>query len=49
MSDIPSSAPVTSASHRSPDERLAHNRLGIAGIVFFVVAAAAPLQPQMGP
>ena len=31
-----------------PDERLAPNRLGIAGIVFFVVAAAAPLVGMTG-
>jgi amino acid transporter len=48
MSDIPS-APVTAASHDlPPGERLARNRLGIAGIIFFVVAAAAPLVGMTG-
>ena len=32
----------------APDESLAKNRLGVAGIVFFVVAAAAPLVGMTG-
>ncbi|WP_370287733.1 APC family permease [Nocardioides sp.] len=35
-------------SRRSGEEKLAPNRLGIAGIVFFVVAAAAPLVGMTG-
>ena len=39
-------APTESAGPPAPvDETLKSNRLGIAGIVFFVVAAAAPAVP----
>jgi amino acid transporter len=42
----------TTSAHAKPDsaptEHLAANRLGIAGIVFFVVAAAAPLVGMTG-
>ena len=49
MSDPQSTAPVTRPTHDlPPDETLAANRLGIAGIVFFVVAAAAPLVGMTG-
>lgn len=43
------SAPVTAHEngHRA-DESLASNRLGVAGVVFFVVAAAAPLVGMTG-
>ena len=34
--------------HGGADESLAKNRLGVAGIVFFVVAAAAPLVGMTG-
>jgi amino acid transporter len=49
MSDPQSTAPVTGhPRHLPPDESLAANRLGVAGIVFFVVAAAAPLVGMTG-
>lgn len=41
-------APAASAHSLPPDESLSANRLGIAGIVFFVVAAAAPLVGMTG-
>ena len=41
-------APARPAPDLAPDETLAANRLGIAGIVFFVVAAAAPLVGMTG-
>lgn len=42
-------APAPAPDNALPaDERLAANRLGIAGIVFFVVAAAAPLVGMTG-
>lgn len=42
-------APAPAPGNALPsDERLAANRLGIAGIVFFVVAAAAPLVGMTG-
>ena len=41
-------AHVSGPDHLPADERLAPNRLGIAGIVFFVVAAAAPLVGMTG-
>ncbi|HEX6967644.1 MAG TPA: APC family permease [Micromonosporaceae bacterium] len=41
-------ASPTSTSHDSPPKTLARDRLGVAGIVFFVVAAAAPLVGMTG-
>ena len=42
-------APPIASPHSQPaDESLAANRLGIAGVVFFVVAAAAPLVGMTG-
>lgn len=40
--------PLAPAPTLDPDESLARNRLGVAGIVFFVVAAAAPLVGMTG-
>src|SRR4051794_21985774 len=34
--------------HTAPDEQLSSGRLGVLGIVFFVVAAAAPLVGMTG-
>src|SRR4029450_12462910 len=48
MSDTSSTTPLATPSHHPPSESLARNRLGIAGIVFFVVAAAAPLVGMTG-
>lgn len=42
------SAPTAAHSGLPPEESLAANRLGIVGIVFFVVAAAAPLVGMTG-
>jgi len=47
MSGTPTAAHVP-APELQPDETLAANRLGIPGIVFFVVAAAAPLVGMTG-
>ena len=41
-------APLAPAPTLDPDESLAKNRLGVIGIVFFVVAAAAPLVGMTG-
>lgn len=41
-------APTETASAAAPGESLSRNKLGIAGIVFFVVAAAAPLVGMTG-
>jgi amino acid transporter len=43
-----SAAPPSSDPVATPEASLAHNRLGIVGIVFFVVAAAAPLVGMTG-
>jgi amino acid transporter len=48
MDDTSSATPVTSPGDHPSDEQLARNRLGVAGIVFFVVAAAAPLVGMTG-
>jgi amino acid transporter len=40
--------PDTPGRHSAPDERLSSGRLGVLGIVFFVVAAAAPLVGMTG-
>lgn len=44
----PYDAGLQPAPASSPDTTLAKNRLGVAGIVFFVVAAAAPLVGMTG-
>jgi amino acid transporter len=45
----PTTGPITTTSHRrTSGDELAANRLGVAGIVFFVVAAAAPLVGMTG-
>jgi hypothetical protein len=45
----PTTASDTATSHRRErGDALAANRLGVAGIVFFVVAAAAPLVGMTG-
>ena len=43
-----SMADPVATRERPPGDRLAANRLGVAGIVFFVVAAAAPLVGMTG-
>ncbi len=49
MSNTESLTPSHPEHHELlPDESLAPNRLGIAGVVFFVVAAAAPLVGMTG-
>ncbi len=49
MSNSESTAPANLPHHELlPDEKLAKNKLGIAGVVFFVVAAAAPLVGMTG-
>ncbi|MGB3828723.1 MAG: APC family permease [Ornithinimicrobium sp.] len=48
MTDAPANPTPSSREHLPPEERLAANKLNIAGVVFFVVAAAAPLVGMTG-
>src|SRR5690606_15782233 len=45
---MPMSADLQPAPEETPETALRHGRLGVVGIVFFVVAAAAPLLGMTG-